>query len=163
MKTDELNLTIGELDKLCRLYMDCQLSVLEEKELEYILSRTALTSPSIEEVRRLIGIHTLKPSSSNPSIRKKFIDWRIPTGIVAGIAMMLCVGSAFLKSGDSISSVSNDYIAYVNGREIRGDVAKARIEAETRKAEDFINRMAKLEKEEQNKIEQFMNHQNDIK
>ncbi len=122
-----------------------------------------MTSPLIEEDRGLIAIQKLKHTLSKSIIRNKYINWRIPTGIAASIAMILCVGFAFLKFGNSISSVSNDYIAYVNGQEIRGDVAKARIESETRKAEDFINRMAKLEKEEQNKIEQFMNHQKDIK
>ncbi len=40
MKTDEMNLTVEELEELCRLYMDCKLSVMEEKELEYVLSQT---------------------------------------------------------------------------------------------------------------------------
>lgn len=163
MKTDELNLTIDELDKLCRLYMDCQLSVLEEKELEYILSQTTLTSPSIEEVRGLMKIQAFKPTSSKPIIKKKSSNWWFKSGIAASLAILLCFGVAFLNSGNSISSVSNDYIVYVNGQEIRGDVAKAHIESETRKAEEFISRIAKFEEEEQNKIERFMNHQNDIK
>ncbi len=163
MNTEKINFTIDELDKLCGLYMDCKLTVLEEKELEYILSKTSLTSTSIEEVRRLTGIQTLKSTLSNPIKRKRFINWWIPTGIAASIALILCVGVAFLHPGNSISSGSNDYIAYVNGQEIRGDVAKAQIESETRKAEDFINRISELEKEEQNKIEQFMNHQKDIR
>jgi len=53
-------------------------------------------------------------------------------------------------------------MVYVNGQEIHGDVAIAHIESEKRKAEDFIRKMAEIEESEQNKIEYFMNHQNDI-
>lgn len=163
MKTDEWNLTVDELDILCRLYMDCKLSVLEEKELEYFLSQTSLTSPSIEEVRRLTGIQAFKPILSKPIIKKKFSNWWGTTGIAASVAIILGIGVAFLKTGNSISSVSDSCIAYVNGQEIHGDVAMARIESETRKAEEFIRKMVELEEEEQNKIEQFMTHQNDIR
>ncbi len=130
--------------------MDRKLTVLEEKELEYILSQTSLTSASIEEVKGLIGIQTMKSPLSKPIKRRKFIKWWIPTGIAASVAMILCVWGGFLKSGNSGSSVSNNYIAYVNGKEIRGEAAKARIESESRKADDFISRMAESEEEEQN-------------
>jgi len=163
MKTDELLLTVDELDELCRLYMDCKLSVLEEKELEYVLSKTTLTSSSIEEVRSLAGIQAFKPTLSKPIIQKKFSNWWLKTGIAASVAILLSIGVAVLKTDNSKSSVSDSCIVYVNGQEIHGDVAMTHIESETRKAEEFINRMAELEEEEQNKIEQFMNHQNNIR
>ncbi|MCM1311084.1 MAG: hypothetical protein NC301_08710 [Bacteroides sp.] len=140
--------------------MDCELSVLEEKELEYVLSRTSLTSPSIEEVRSLAGITTLKPVSSKPARKKMFPNWRLATGVAASAAILLGIGVTVLKTDNSISSVSESCIAYVNGEEISGDAATALIDSETRKAEEFISRMAQLEEEEQNKIERFMNHQN---
>ncbi len=160
MRNDELTLTIDELDELCRLYMDCELSVLEEKELEYVLSQTTLSSPSIEEVRSLVGIQAIKSAPSRPVIKKKFPNWWLTTGIAASVAILLGIGVTVLKTDNSISSVSESYIAYVNGQEIRGDAAIALIDSETRKAEEFISRMAELEEEEQNKIERFMDHQN---
>jgi len=163
MKPKELNLTIEELDELCRLYMDCKLSVLEEKELEYILSKTTLTSSSIDEVRSLAGIQPFKPTSSNPIIKKKSSNWWFKTGIAASVAILLGIGVTVLKTDNSKSSISDSCIVYVNGQEIHGDVAMAHIESETRKAEEFISRMAELEEDEQNKIEQFMNHQNHIR
>ena len=37
MKQNANHITLEEAEQLCRLYMDCQLSVLEETELEYVL------------------------------------------------------------------------------------------------------------------------------
>ncbi len=163
MKREDSIMTTDELNELCHLYMDCKLSVLEEKELEYVLSRTSLTSPAIEEVRRLTEIQSLKPASTKPVVKKRFPNWWSISGIAAGVAVVLCIGLAFLHQDNPGSSVPYSCIAYVNGQEIKGDAAMELIESEQRKAEDFINRMAELDKEEQNKIEQFMNHQNDIK
>jgi len=162
MKSDELNLTLDELNELCRLYMDCKLSVLEEKELEYILSQTSLTSPSIDEVRGLIEIQAINPVSAKPILKKKFLNWWAATGIAASVAILLCIGVTVLNIDNSKSSVSDSCIAYVNGQEIHGDDAMAHIESETQKAEEFIRKMAEIEESEQNKIEYFMNHQNDI-
>lgn len=161
MKTDEMNLTTAELDELCRLYMDCKLSVMEEKELEYVLSQTSQTSPSIEDVRSLLGIQ-LKLTQSKPIGKKKFWNWWYAAGIAASAAILFGIGVAVLSPNNSPSTAHVDCIAYVNGNEIHGDAAMAHIESETQKAEMFISKMAELEEEEQNKIEKFMNHQNDI-
>lgn len=37
MKEHDVKLTLQETEQLCRLYMDCQLTVLEETELQYVL------------------------------------------------------------------------------------------------------------------------------
>ena len=37
MKQYTRHITVEEAEQLCRLYIDCQLSVLEETELEYVL------------------------------------------------------------------------------------------------------------------------------
>ena len=56
MKQNARHITIEEAEQLCRLYMDCQLSVLEETELEYVLMQSELDSPLISETRMLMGI-----------------------------------------------------------------------------------------------------------
>ena len=56
MKQDTRHITIEEAEQLCRLYMDCQLSVLEETELEYVLMQSELDSPLLRETRALMGI-----------------------------------------------------------------------------------------------------------
>lgn len=163
MKTDESNLTVEELDELCRRYMDCKLSVLEEKELEYVLSQTSITSSSIEEVRSLMEVQVLPLRSSKTVIKRRFLSWRFAVRIAASVAIILGISVTVLRTDNSQSLSSDNYIiAYINGQEIHGDYARAHIESECRKAEAFISRMAELEEEEQNKIEHFMNHQNDI-
>ena len=56
MKQNANHITLEEAEQLCRLYMDCQLSVLEETELEYVLMRSELDSPLLHETRALMGI-----------------------------------------------------------------------------------------------------------
>jgi hypothetical protein len=162
MKTEELNLTIDELDILCRLYMDSKLSVLEEKELEYLLSQTSLTSPAVREVRSLMGIQLREPSASLPISKKKLWNWRNVAGIAASVSILFGIGFTLFKTDNPQTSVSVNCIAYVNGEKIHGAVAMAQIESETRKTEEFISKMTELEEEEQNKIDQFMNHQNNM-
>lgn len=45
-KEHETTLTMQETEQLCRLYMECRLSVLEETELCYLLQKLPYTSPS---------------------------------------------------------------------------------------------------------------------
>ena len=73
MKQDTRHITIEEAEQLCRLYMDCQLSVLEETELEYVLMRSELDSPLLRETRALMGLSR----SVNLQAKKKrlFVTW----------------------------------------------------------------------------------------
>lgn len=50
------DLTIEEIEALCRLYNECRLSVLEETELEYVLHCTTLSTDLINETKSLMGI-----------------------------------------------------------------------------------------------------------
>ena len=56
MKQTTEQFTIEEAERLCQLYTDCQLSVLEETELEFVLSQAELDSPMIQDTRKLMGI-----------------------------------------------------------------------------------------------------------
>ena len=56
MKQYTRHITVEEAEQLCRLYIDCQLSVLEETELEYVLMQSGLDSPLISETRTMMGI-----------------------------------------------------------------------------------------------------------
>ena len=73
MKQNANHITLEEAEQLCRLYMDCQLSVLEETELEYVLMRSELASPLLHETRALMGISR----SVNLQAKKKslFVTW----------------------------------------------------------------------------------------
>ena len=73
MKQNANHITMEEAEQLCRLYMDCQLSVLEETELEYVLMQSELDSPLLHETRALMGISR----SVNLQAKKKslFVTW----------------------------------------------------------------------------------------
>ena len=73
MKQNANHITLEEAEQLCRLYMDCQLSVLEETELEYVLMLSELDSPLLRETRALMGISR----SVNLQAKKKrlFVTW----------------------------------------------------------------------------------------
>ena len=120
MKADEMNLTAEELDNLCRLYMDCKLSVLEEKELEYILTRTSLNSPSIDEVKALMNIQLL-PRLEGRKHKFQLPSWKTIAGIAASIAILLSVAIYSISHPDSnvAGSTVTDYIAaYSHGKRL---------------------------------------------
>ena len=73
MKQNANHITLEEAEQLCRLYMDCQLSVLEETELEYVLMQSELDSPLLRETRALMGLSR----SVNLQAKKKrlFVTW----------------------------------------------------------------------------------------
>ena len=73
MKQNAKHITMEEAEQLCRLYMDCQLSVLEETELEYVLMQSELDSSLLSETRALMGISR----SVNLQTKKKrlFVTW----------------------------------------------------------------------------------------
>ena len=90
MKQDTRHITIEEAEQLCRLYMDCQLSVLEETELEYVLMQSELNSPLLRETRVLMGISR----SVNLQAKKKrlFVAW----GWRAAACAAILIGCAAL-------------------------------------------------------------------
>lgn len=100
MKKNDLNLTIDELDHLCRLYMDCKLTVLEEKELEYILSTSTLTSSSVDEVRALMNVQLL-PRPDKTLRKKSFRYWKYIAGAAASLAVLLTVAISIVSSWPS--------------------------------------------------------------
>lgn len=155
MKTDELKLTIDELDKLCRLYMDCKMSVLEEKELEYILSQTALTSSSIEKVRGLMKIPVREPQYVVPR-KTKFRNWRYISGIAAGLALMFSVGYYF--SSNLSQSDSSVYIAaYSHGDRLSDKEAISATHTAMAKADSLMNLASLTERENMLKANDIIN------
>ncbi|MBR6980597.1 MAG: hypothetical protein IKH88_12300 [Prevotella sp.] len=90
MKQNAKHITMEEAEQLCRLYMDCQLSVLEETELEYVLMQSELDSSLLSETRALMGISR----SVNLQTKKKrlFVTW----GWRAAACAAILIGCAAL-------------------------------------------------------------------
>ncbi len=159
MNTEELNLTIDELDKLCRLYMDCKLSVLEEKELEYILSTTALTSPSIEEVRSLVNIRVLDPQHVVPR-KTIFRNWSYISGVAASLALMFSVGYYFFSSKPSDFSDSDSAVyisAFSQGKRLSDKEAIFATHSAMAKADSLMNLASLIERKNMLKANDIIN------
>lgn len=140
MKTDDLNLTIEELDMLCQLYLDCKLSVLEEKELEYILCTTSLTSPSIDEVRGLMNVQLL-PRQNKAAGQKRFWKRKYMFGVAASIAVILSLALYFttFRTSDLNNGNSNAYIAaYSHGKHLSDIEAVESMNLAMAKADSLI-------------------------
>ncbi len=149
MKTEELNLTIDELDKLCHLYIDCKLSVLEEKEFEYILSKTALTSSSIEEVRSLMGIQILPVSSSKQIRAKHNWNWRLFSGIAASVIIIISVAFFLVSPQENIQEHDGSSVfitAYCHGKHLNEQDAIASTNIAMAKADSLMRYAAITER-----------------
>ena len=152
MKQYTRHITVEEAEQLCRLYIDCQLSVLEETELEYVLMQSGLDSPLISETRTMMGIS----QSVNLQMSKKHLlltwGWRVT------VCVAILIGSiVFLQN---YTTNETDCIAYVEGTEVSGEKAKVIAEADVARMEQFMRTVETQRATEQAKVEQFMNHKN---
>ena len=127
MKQDTRHITIEEAEQLCRLYMDCQLSVLEETELEYVLMQSELDSPLLRETRALMGISR----SVNLQAKKKrlFVTWGWRAAACAAI-LIGCV--ALLRNH---ITTETDAIANKEGVELSVNTTKVIAKSEATKKE----------------------------
>lgn len=124
MKANDVRLTMHETEQLCRLYMDCQLTVLEETELQYVLGKLPYSSPCIDEVRALMGISV--PESVKRSSKKRFGRFYVRTvlDIAASIAILFAVGAFLFLDRDIPGNDNVNYIAaYSQGRKLNGTEA----------------------------------------
>lgn len=162
-------LTKQEAETLCRLYMDCRLSVFEETELRYFLSQVDYHSELIDEVRRIMEIEddvvvkAKSKSNAKVEIHKRFRKRMVFWGCAACVALVAGVATfVFRNSSFSSSEVQPYYIAYVGGTRLSDEAARLQIEAEKKSADDFIKEMTELEADQQQLIDNFINS-NDIK
>ena len=116
-----------EAEQLCRLYMDCQLSVLEETELEYVLMQSELDSPLLHETRALMGISR----SVNLQAKEKrlFVAW----GWRAAACAAILIGCAALLRNHITSET--DAIANKEGVVLSVENTKGIAQSEATKKE----------------------------
>lgn len=140
-------LSLPEVETLCRLYMDCKLSVLEETELEYVLSRMDFDSPLIDETRKVMGLSrkaNLAPQVSAPKPRAR-MWW---CGVAASIALLVGAIGFLHKSDRCDVNDNNVYIAaYCNGKELSGPEAAAYVREAIAKADSLMNHAAFVEEQ----------------
>ncbi len=158
MKEQDVKLTIQETEQLCRLYMDCRLSVLEETELQYVLGRLPYTSPCIDEVRMLMGL-TVPPKTFKTRLKPfGFLRSRSAVSIAASFALLFIIVIAFLLNKSASGQSSDElYIAYANGQEVSPEQAVRQVEADMKTAEEFLSHIEELESREQRMVDSFIN------
>lgn len=159
MKHCDNQFSIEEIEMLCRLYLGCQLSMLEETELEYVLMLCDFHSPLIDETRELMALsHSVefaKKRKKHSSLRA----WVMSTAACAAIALgAFTIYHHF--NNTNINSHDDYCIVYVAGE--RADEEKAHIiaEADIAKMRQFMLTVNEQQAQEEAKVEQFMNHIN---
>lgn len=127
MKTDNINLTIEELDSLARAYLDCRLTKLEEKELELVLLSTGLSTPAIDEARETMGIVTTIASPAKPTKlihSRRRQRWLRPLTVAASIAIVAAVAIGIFNKTTLLNDNNESYTVYVNGNRLSGELAQ---------------------------------------
>lgn len=155
MKHPENQFTIEELEKLCQLYMDCQLSVLEEIELEYVLMQSDFDSPLINETKELMAVsRSFKLEASKP--HKSIWSWALRVAACAAIVL----GAFALFQHININRDNGNCIVYVAGKRVCAEEAHIIAEADVAKMQQFMRVVNEQKAQEEAKVEQFMNHIN---
>lgn len=152
MKENNHILSLAETEELCRMYMDCELSVREETEFQYVLGKLPYSSPLIDEVRTLMGLQSaaalrLKPETINVKRRK---EWNIRwvAGIAASVVILLGIGVALFRTNGENEAERVVNIAYSNGIRLTGEQLMAQIQRDNARTDAFIKRMDDMEAEE---------------
>ena len=158
MKHPDNQFTIEEVEKLCQLYMDCQLSVLEETELEYVLLQSDFDSPLINETKELMAVSRsfkLKATKPHKSI------WSWPLRVAACVAVVL--GAFALFQHININRDDDNCIIYVAGKRTSGEEALKIAKDDVIRMQKFILTVNDQQAHEKAKVEQFMNQINQSK
>lgn len=158
MKEHDIKLTLQETEQLCRLYMDCKLSVLEETELQYVLGKLPYSSPCIDEVRMLMGL-SLKRSIIRKTVSPPYLRRILTLTIGMAASIVLLIG--FFGSGSKSHNAPDNYIvAYENGHRLSRHQAEAAVEASIEKAQALMNSARAFQQAEIAKQEYLINLSN---
>lgn len=153
-----IQFSIEEVERLCQLYIDCQLSVLEEAELEYVLRHCHFASTIINETKDLMAIsRTLKLKAAKQ--HKGF--FALPLRVAACVAMAL--GIYITYNHLSLNHNNDNCIVYVAGEKVNSKMAHKIAEADVAKMKKFMEAVDEHQAHEKAKVEQFMNQINHSK
>lgn len=130
MKEKDIDiLTLQDVEELCRLYLDCQLSLLEEKELQYVLLRLNYSSPIIEEARTSMAAESLFQKKKKISRSRGFkwrpgITWAAASiAVILGVSLIIGMQDHVNKPETNLHNISqesseNIIIAYEGGKKL---------------------------------------------
>ncbi len=165
MKDNDHILTLRETEQLCRMYLDCQLSVLEERELQYILGKVAYRSEVIDEAREAMLAEGLvlrasevseiseipKTERKRPRLRRIALIAGAAAAVTILLGLPVAIGTFTPDSGESV------VIAYEGGRKLGGEASR-KMAGESMKHAESLMAMAEAREREAERInEYFMN------
>ena len=151
-------LSLEETEQLCRLYMECSLTRLEEAELQYVLNFLPYSSPTIEETRTLLNISLSSVSGQKDHFHTKSKGKRKSLSrrnifVAASVALLISIGIPtfihFRQPSDYYCQV------FTNGKEICGEQAIVIAEGEMERIDRFFENMQIIESEQQQKTDSF--------
>ena len=151
-------LSMDEIEQLCRLYMECRLSIMEEAELNYVLGFLPYTSPIIDEVRALLNISLSCEMGETGDPKTHFLNKRKNVKrklffAVASFLLLISVGIPiflhFRRNADIYCQV------FTNGKEVSKEIALVMAEEEIERIDRFFENMKNIESEQQQKTESF--------
>lgn len=126
MSTKE-NLTIQELELLSQAYIDCHLSILQERELELVLISSDASSPLIDEARALMSITTrmaqISPKGNYRKKKKTRLILFKYGSIAAAIAIIVISVIGFFQSDTANKNLPEIYVC-VDGDVVSGEMAQ---------------------------------------
>lgn len=165
MKEHDVKLTLQETEQLCRLYMDCRLTVLEETELQYLLGKMPYSSPCIDEVRMLMELHApavtpvADTESHAQSEKRPRFNFRASVwNVAASIAIISIVALSVLTHNPAENTQADTYcVAYANGVALDSEQAARQVEADMKRAEALMKHFDELEAKEQRMIDDYIN------
>lgn len=140
MNTTKEHLTKAEAEALCQAYLDCRLSLQEELELEYVLARSDLHSELIDDVRGMMIAS--RSFADTPSVQltqrspRRSRRWLLYSA-AACVAVVLSVGISLINHQGE--SAEPEYIAYISGKQLRGEEAKRACLAELAQYNQMMN------------------------
>lgn len=158
MKDTKDNISIEELETLCGLYMECGLTRLQERELQYVLEHTALRSPLVDDVRRMMGFSDRLASAHAVAVApvkaRRASCWSraMAVNIAASVALIIgvAVGIHYARPAGSHDGMVCE--VYVNGRHIVDEEA-----ALTKANADLARARSIMARAEANRHEQEQN------
>ncbi|MDE5878151.1 MAG: hypothetical protein K2H47_11740 [Muribaculaceae bacterium] len=171
MKDKDTILSLQETEELCRMYMDCQLSVFEETELQYILGKSSYTSPVIEEAREAMiaeGI-VFRKKKVRKKTRFRWSRWAIGTAASLGLLLTfsIIIGTQVQKADShetaigiaqtADSSSEAIMIAYEGGKRLSPAASEKAVNESLKKAEALMAMAKAKEREDEIKQMYIMN------
>lgn len=148
-----IQFSIEEVERLCQLYIDCQLSVLEEAELEYVLRHCNLNSQLINDTKELMAV---SQSLKFKERKQSNSAWTWALRVAACVAIALTT----IAISHNINQKKDDCIVYVAGEKVNSKIAHKIAEADVAKMKKFMEAVDEQQAHEKAKVEQFMNQIN---